>query len=304
MSNSSKLVRLQKFIADCGVTSRRKAEALIEQGKVSVNGKVITEQGVKVDPTKDAIDVEGQFIDQKFVQKLYLVMNKPRGFMTTVSDPEGRKTVMDLCQEISERIYPVGRLDYLSEGLLILTNDGELAQKIIHPSSNIDKVYEVKVFGAVNETILKKLRQGVHADGSLLKPISVRIIGQLPTKTWLEFHLSDGKNREIRKICEGVGLTIDKLKRVAIGNLSIDGIGPGSYHMYSKNQLLAQIGWTEKSKPTKYRSAKKTISLRKKGFQQSTLADDERFQILRKETYFTSLAEIKKSKQAKEESQA
>ena len=255
MVKATKLVRLQKFIADCGITSRRKAENLVEQGKVSVNGRVITEQGVKIDPNTDAVDIEGQFIDQKIVQKIYLVMNKPRGYMTTLSDPEGRRTVMDLCQEISERIYPVGRLDYLSEGLLILTNDGDLAQKIIHPSNNIEKVYEVKVFGAVNETILKKLRQGVRVNGELLKPITVRIIGQLSTKTWLEFHLADGKNREIRKICEGVGLTIDKLKRVAIGNLSVDGISPGSFRLFNKNQLLTQIFSSE----GKYRSLKKTI---------------------------------------------
>ncbi len=212
MNDQNQLIRLQKYIANCGVTSRRKAEVLITEGKVSINGKVVTELGTKVDPLKDAISVEGQFIDRNMVEDIYLVMNKPRGFVSTVHDPEGRKTILDLCREISERIYPVGRLDYLSEGLIILTNDGDFAQSILHPSKSVTKVYEVKVFGIVNENILKKLRDGVIVDGQLLKPDSVRIIGQLPAKTWLEFRLTTGRNREIRKVCEEHGLTVDKLK--------------------------------------------------------------------------------------------
>ena len=159
-------VRLQKYIADCGITSRRKAEELIVQGRVEVNGELITELGTKVNAGRDAVVVDGNPIDINRVEKMYLLLNKPRGYVTTLNDPEGRKTVMDLVREISERIYPVGRLDYLSEGLLLLTNDGELANKIMHPSHEVVKVYEVKVFGAVNETILKKLR-----DGATLKTV-------------------------------------------------------------------------------------------------------------------------------------
>ena len=129
--SKSKLVRLQKFIADCGITSRRKAEDLIVMGRVTVNGDLVKELGTKVDPSVDAVMVDGKVADLGAVEKIYMVMNKPRGIMTTVHDPEGRKTVLDLCQEISERIYPVGRLDYLSEGLLILSNDGELANVVL-----------------------------------------------------------------------------------------------------------------------------------------------------------------------------
>ncbi len=303
-----KEVRLQKYIADCGITSRRKAEDLIVQGRVSVNGQVKRELGVKVMPYKDAVLVDGKIADLEAVEKIYMVMNKPRGIMTTVSDPEGRKTVLDLCQEISERIYPVGRLDYLSEGLLVLTNDGDLANQIIHPSANIVKVYEVKVFGSVNERILNNLRDGVMIDGSLTKPKSVRVIGQLKTKTWLEFRISEGKNREIRKMCEAASLTVDKLKRVAIGGLAVEGIAPGNYRLLSRKQLENAIGLSAKDEEGReYFSSKKSISLKKKGFQPGTLADDQTFHKFRRETYFESLkniAETKKIKEKKEREEA
>ena len=142
------------------MTSRRKAELLIESGKVKVNEKVVLEMGVKVDPSSDVVSVDGQHIDLGLVQKVYILMNKPRGCVTTVSDPEGRKTVMDFCQVYSERIYPVGRLDYLSEGALLLTNDGDFAQNVIHPSKGVIKTYEVKVFGQVTEALIKKIKRG------------------------------------------------------------------------------------------------------------------------------------------------
>ena len=302
MNDQNKSIRLQKFIADCGITSRRKAEVLITDGKVSVNGKVITELGTKVNPSTDAVSVEGQFIDKNMKEDIYLVMNKPRGFVSTVSDPEGRKTILDLCKEISERIYPVGRLDYLSEGLIILTNDGEFAQSILHPSKKVTKVYEVKVFGIVNDAILKKLREGVMVDGQFLKPDSVRIIGQLPAKTWLEFRLTTGRNREIRKVCEEHGLTVDKLRRAAIGGLSVEGIKPGDSLLLSKEQILRKIGLIG-SRPQEYVSKKRSISLRKgskdsnpKKSEDQPLANDEKFHFLRRDQYFKSLNEIKIAK--------
>ena len=190
----SKSLRLQKYIADCGFTSRRKAEDLIKQGKVKVNGVISSELGVKVDPVKDVVSIDGQVLDRESIQRHYILMNKPRGVMTTLDDPEGRATVMDYVKEVSERVYPVGRLDYLSEGLLLLTNDGEMANMIMHPSYNITKVYEVKVFGAVNDAILKKLRNGIVFQGHHLKPLTVRVIKQLPSKTWIEFRLGEGRN--------------------------------------------------------------------------------------------------------------
>lgn len=293
-------IRLQKVIADCGVTSRRKAEELIVQGRVKVNEEVVSTLGTKVDPHEDVVQVDDQVIDLNAVQRIYMVMNKPRGYVTTLNDPEGRKTVMDLCQEVSERIYPVGRLDYLSEGLLVLTNDGEMANFIMHPRHEIVKVYEVKVFGAVTEKILTSLRKGVHTDEGFLKPQSVRIIKQLKGKTWLEFRLGEGKNREIRRICEACGLTVDKLKRMAIGGLSVEGIAPGKFLYISRNQLMEELGFSVDGKPKKaakiFKSTKRTVNIKKKGAQPTTAADDSVFHMYRKDTYFKTIKELKEKK--------
>ena len=234
-------VRLHKYIADCGITSRRKAESLILAGRVFVEGIRVDSLGVKVEPGVQLIQVDGQVLSKNSVERIYLVLNKPRGFVTTVDDPEGRKTVMDLCREISERIYPVGRLDYLSEGLLILTNDGEFAHQIIHPTNKHTRVYEVKFSQVIDEKWLKKLREGILHRGHLLKPQRVRIIKRLPGKTWLEFCLEEGKNREIRRICQKHELRIEKLRRVAIGGLTIKGLPPGRFSSYTKKQLLREI---------------------------------------------------------------
>ncbi len=284
-------MRLHKFIADAGVTSRRKAEGLILEGRVQVNGVCITQLGTQIDPGCDVVVLDGEPVDLGHVQKVYMVLNKPRSYMTTLSDPEGRPTVMDLVHDCTERIYPVGRLDYLSEGLLILTNDGEIAQQIIHPSSKVTKVYEVKVFGVANEEILKNLRSGIMAKGTFLKPKSVRIIKCLANKTWLEFRLTDGKNREIREICESIGLTVDKLKRVAIGGLSIDGIAPGNYRYMVKRDLIEKIGLSVEKI---YWSSKKSVHLKnrakyKKRKLGETPADDKLFLKFRKEHYFQTL---------------
>lgn len=296
-------IRLQKFIADCGVTSRRKAETMILEGKVTVNGDVARELGTKVDPYYDVVSVEGQQLDPDSVNKIYLVMNKPRGYVTTVSDPEGRPTVMDLCKEFAERIYPVGRLDYLSEGLLLLTNDGDFANKVMHPSFQVTKVYEVKVFGAVDQEILRNLRAGATLEGVKLSPKSVRIIKQLKAKTWLEFRLEEGRNREIRRICEAHGLTVDKLKRVAIGGLSIESISTGKYRSFGKRALVEAIGLDGEGKKAKeYVSGKKTVNIKAKGPQQATAADDKSFRKFRREQYFDTMKSIKEFKKKVEES--
>ena len=279
-----KLMRLQKYIADCGVTSRRKAEEMILEGRVSVNGQPSRNLGVKVSHS-DAVVVDGNPIDLNQVQKLYILLNKPRGCVTTVSDPEGRKTVMDLVPEISERIYPVGRLDYLSEGLLILTNDGEMANKIMHPSHNVIKVYEVKVFGIVSEEHLNALREGYPLKGKRVRPRSVRIIKRLANKTWLEFRIGEGKNREIRKICEWAGMTVDKLRRVSLGGIHIEGIAPGNHVFLTKKQMLKCFEQEE------YFSPKKTIPVKKGRSGDSRISADARtFRRFRREVYFETLA--------------
>lgn len=296
------LVRLQKFISDCGITSRRKAEGMITQGRVTVNGDVVMELGTKIDAENDVIMVDGHLADLNAVEPIYLMLHKPRGYVTTLNDPEGRETVMNLVKEISERIYPVGRLDYLSEGLLIMTNDGELANMIMHPKFNVTKVYEVKVFGSVTETIMNKLRAGAQLEEGFVKPTSVRVIKQLPTKTWIEFRLNEGRNREIRRLCEAVGLTVDKLKRLAVGGLSIEGVAPGKFRLMSKAQMLGYIGLNEDGTLKKvvnaegFISSKRTIDLKKRRPQPGTVADDEAFVKFRRETYYDSLKQIQENK--------
>ena len=273
-------VRLQKYIADCGITSRRKAEDLITLGRVKVNGTIVTLLGTKVDPSTDTVEVDGALADHRSVNKVYILLHKPRGFVTTVSDPQGRETVMDLIREVSERVYPVGRLDYLSEGLLLLTNDGEMANTVMHPRHEIVKVYEVKIFGILDPQILYKLREGITVDGDFLKPLSVRPLKQLDNKTWIEFRLAEGKNREIRRLCEALDITIDKLRRVAIGNLTINGIAPGRYVYLSKRDIYNGLNLK-----SDYFSPKKTVTIKTPRSTEKKLANDQTYKKYRKDTY-------------------
>lgn len=297
----SQSIRLQKYIADCGVTSRRKAEDLIVQGRVKVNDKIVKELGTKVSLEGDVVMVDGEMIDLLSVDHIYIALNKPRSYMTTLSDPEGRKTVMDLIP-IKQRVFPVGRLDYLSEGLLLMTNDGDMANMIMHPKFEVTKVYEVKVFGRVNEMLLNKLKAGIVSHDGILKPKSVRVLEQLPQKTWLEFRLNEGKNREIRRICEAAGVTIDKLRRVAIGNLSIDGLQPGRWEYITKAELLKKIGinkdGSKRANAEAYVSPKRSVDVKKSSKKQknATIADSKDFTKFRKEIYFETLDNIKKTK--------
>lgn len=316
---TSPTVRLQKFIADCGVTSRRKAEHMIVMGEVKVNGLVCRELGTKVNPDLDAVEVNGTILNLMGVEKVYVLLNKPRAVVTTVSDPEGRATVIDYCRGIHSRIYPVGRLDYHSEGLLLLTNDGEMANMIMHPRYDVTKVYEVKIFGNVTESILKKLQNGMQFPEGFVKPKSVRVLEVLPNKTWVEFRLSEGKNREIRRLCEACELTIDKLRRVAIEGLSIQGIAPGSYRELTKKDLMAALGinadGTKKVK-TGFVSEKKTINLKDKVSRRAMLkrrnptgatpklATDPTFTKYRKDKYKETIELHKKIETEKMEAQA
>ncbi|HLW57802.1 MAG TPA: pseudouridine synthase [Bacteriovoracaceae bacterium] len=310
MKNQGLSIRLQKVIADCGVTSRRKAEDLILAGRVKVNGVVIRELGTKVNPEEDAIQVDDQALEVGAVDKVYIVMNKPRAYMTTVSDPEGRPTVLDLIFGVKQRIFPVGRLDYLSEGLLILTNDGDLANMIMHPKYEVEKTYEVKVFGMVNEAILAKIRKGVMTEEGLLKPKSVRVIEQLPNKTWLEFRLNEGKNREIRRICEAVDLTVDKLRRVAIGGLNVASLGVGRYVFTTRKELLKALGLNEhgtKVVDRKFISPKKTLNvtkIQKIVGKTARPADDKKFHSFRKESYYETIKSMKELKAKAQEEAA
>jgi 23S rRNA pseudouridine2605 synthase len=227
--------RLQKIIAAAGITSRRKAEELITSGLVSVNGQTITQLGAKADAERDHIRVDGKLLRAP-ERHLYIVVNKPRGYVTSVSDPEGRPTVMDLMRGIRARVYPVGRLDYASEGLVLLTNDGDLAQKLMHASSHVPKTYLVKVAGKPDAEALGKLRSGVtialegrHGRKRVVKtaPARIRLARDAPNP-WYEVTLIEGRNRQIRRMFEQVGHHAEKIKRVRYGNLELD-VEPGRF---------------------------------------------------------------------------
>jgi 23S rRNA pseudouridine2605 synthase len=217
--------RLQKILAAAGIASRRKAEEIILAGRIALNGKTVTKLGTKADPATDTITVDGQLLPSS--QKLvYLLLNKPKGYVTTVSDPEGRPTVMQLLGTQTERLYPVGRLDYASEGLLLMTNDGDLAQELTHASSHVPKTYHVKVAGQPTEQALKRLRSGVTItldDGRHVKtsPAKIRLLEQAPNP-WFEVILIEGRNRQIRRMFHHVGHHVEKIKRVQLGPIVLD----------------------------------------------------------------------------------
>lgn len=245
------LERLQKIIAAAGVASRRKAEELIISGRVQVNGTVITELGSKADPESDHIRVNGKLLrgEQRHV---YLLLNKPKGYVTTVKDPENRPTVMDLVRGVKGRVYPVGRLDYASEGLLLLTNDGELANQLMKAASHVPKTYVVKVAGMPTEEAIAKLRAGVSIaidDRKRVRtaPAAIRIVKEA-ANPWYEITLIEGRNRQIRRMFEAVGHHVEKIKRVRYGPLTLD-VPPGEYRaltLREMQRLKSAIGGEKK----------------------------------------------------------
>lgn len=227
-------VRLQKFMAECGVASRRKSEELIEMGKVKVNGHVAN-IGDKINPKRDIVTVRGKKIN-KVDRMYYIMLNKPRGYVTTVSDELGRKTVMDLV-DCKARVYPVGRLDKDSEGLIILTNDGSFANALTHPKHNYAKVYRVTVRPGVSDEILDKLRGGIEIDGRKTAPCDVNIITEEEGRVVLEFILREGRNRQIRKMCEAVNLEVARLKRISIGPVKLGMLQTGKSRELTDNEV-------------------------------------------------------------------
>jgi 23S rRNA pseudouridine2605 synthase len=236
-------IRLQKIIAAAGIASRRKAEEMIVGGQVTVNGQIITELGTKADPERDHIRVAGKLLHgaERFV---YLLMNKPRGYVTTVFDPENRPTVMHLLRGVNARVYPVGRLDYTSEGLLLMTNDGALAYKLTHPSSHVPRTYLVKVSGKPSAEALGKLRSGIEIGGTsapgspprtTTSPTRIQLTRDAPNP-WYEVTLFEGRNRQIRRMFEEVGHHVEKIKRVKLGPLELD-VPPGSFRMLSPREV-------------------------------------------------------------------
>ncbi|MFQ5589057.1 MAG: pseudouridine synthase [Nitrospiria bacterium] len=221
--------RLQKIIARAGIASRREAEIMISEGRVQVNGALVTEQGVKVDPAHDHIKVDGKRLKHA-PKNVYILLNKPKRYITTRHDPEGRPTVMDLIPEVKERVSPVGRLDYETEGLLLLTNDGDLSNALMHPKNEVEKTYWAKVRGHLSgETLLKIAHGGISLPTGKTAPCKIRALHRTDENGWVELILHEGKKREVRRVLERVGHPVVKLKRVAYAFLKIKGLPLGKY---------------------------------------------------------------------------
>jgi pseudouridine synthase len=243
--------RLQKIIATAGIASRRHAEQLITAGEVTVNGKVITELGTKADPEVDHIKVRGKLINPVLqrVEKTYVLLNKPRGYLSSVSDPEGRPTVVELLPPSLGRLYPVGRLDFNTEGLLLLTNDGDFTNFITSARNKVEKVYEAKVKGIPDEKSIERLRRGVTLeDGVRTAPAKIRGTGETENNSWFEIVLHEGKNQQIRRMFDVIGHSVIKLRRSRIGRLRDDDLKPGSWRRLSDTEIRMLLSKRPKTK--------------------------------------------------------
>lgn len=229
-------IRLQKYMSDAGIMSRRAAEEEIKNGNVSVNGHV-AELGAKVDPRNDVISYRGKRIRYEKKEYTYIMMNKPRGYLCSTTDDRGRKCVTDLLSGVDARVYPVGRLDLISEGILLLTDDGELKNRLTHPKHTIGKVYRVKVAGKVSSEQMEILSSELVIDGYKIQPVTVTISGEDESGTVLKMTLFEGRNRQIRKMCEAADLTVKRLSRISIGNLKLDGLPVGKWRYLEKNEV-------------------------------------------------------------------
>ena len=229
-------IRLQKYLADAGVMSRRAAELEIEKGTVKVNGHVAT-IGLKVDTKADVVVWQGKRIAIAKQKLVYIMMNKPRGYLCSLSDDRGRKCVTDLLNGVSERVYPVGRLDLISEGILLLTNDGELTYRLTHPSHEIPKVYRVKVEGMVSEDQLNILSSELDIDGHRIRPADVVVHKIFENDTTLSITICEGRNRQIRKMCEQAGLIVKRLNRISIGQLKLNGLSVGRWRYLEPKEI-------------------------------------------------------------------
>jgi 23S rRNA pseudouridine2605 synthase len=231
--------RLQKIISQAGVASRRHAEALITAGRVTVNGKVVAELGAKVEPGRDVVAVDGRPLASE--AKYYVLLNKPRGVVTTLNDPRGRKTVAELVAAVPARLYPVGRLDYNTEGLLLLTNDGPLTHALTHPSHEINKTYVATVAGRPSEEKLDRLRLGITLEDGITAPARVRLTGYDPATdtSVLVIVIHEGRNRQIRRMCTAIGHPVEKLKRTEFAFLTLEGVHRGRYRHLEPEEVAA-----------------------------------------------------------------
>ena len=229
--------RLQKFLAEAGVASRRKAEEYIKAGDVAVNGSVVTELGTKVDPQKDVVTFKGKEVSTKETEMVYIMLHKPEGYVTTSKEQFGRRAVMDLVKGISTRIFPVGRLDYDTSGLLLLTNDGDLTYKLTHPKHDIMKTYIAKVFGTPTDMDLQMFRRGVVVDGRKTKSAKIQIIETNDRFATVEIIIHEGRNRQVRKMCAAIKHPVAHLKRVSTGDLSLGDLPKGKYRYLTEKEV-------------------------------------------------------------------
>ncbi|WP_130807118.1 pseudouridine synthase [Senegalia massiliensis] len=229
-------MRLQKFMAKAGIASRRKSEKIILDGRVTVNNTMIKKLGFKVDPKKDIIKVDNKEISLE-KEKIYIILNKPVGYITSVSDQFNRKTVIDLVSKVDQRIYPVGRLDYDTSGLLLLTNDGDLTYKMTHPSHEVNKTYIAEVKGIPNNEELKEFKEGLKIEDYITSPADIKIIKKNKDKSTLKITIHEGKNRQVRKMCEKINHTVIKLKRISFGDIRLNNLKEGDYRFLTDKEI-------------------------------------------------------------------
>lgn len=250
------LERLQKIMSESGIASRRKCEELILDRRVKVNGIVVSELGTKADKENDKIEVDGKPL-RLSGKKVYILMNKPVGYITSAKDQYGRPAVLDLVKEVRERVYPVGRLDYDTEGLLILTNDGDLTYTITHPKHNIDKTYRALLSGKVEQKDMDAFRKGIEIEDYTTAPAYMRILKFIDCNSMVDITIHEGKNRQVRKMCSAIGHPVIKLKRISIGKIKLDGLERGSWRYLSEAEVkyLKALGGSscDTDKKGKYR---------------------------------------------------
>lgn len=232
----SEPIRLQKYLATCGVASRRKAEEMIAAGRITVNGRIITSMGEKISPDSDTVLCDGQPV-HVHEELVYVLLNKPKGYVTTLSDPQGRPVVTSLVRDIPQRLFPVGRLDLDTEGALLLTNDGSLAQKIQHPSHETNKTYEALLQGHPGQTKLKLLEKGIILEEKKTAPATIKVLKHLQRQTLVEITIHEGRKRQVKKMFEFIGNPVISLKRVAYGRLYLGKLPSGKYKMLNPKDL-------------------------------------------------------------------
>lgn len=228
--------RLQKFMAKCGIASRRKCEDLILQGRVQVNGITVTEMGYKISPMKDKVSVDGELISLE-ENKRYIALNKPEGYVSTVNDEKDRNTIMELI-DVNERIYPIGRLDYNTSGLILLTNDGEVYNKIIHPSKEINKIYEALLEGILSDTDIDRFEKGVDIGDYITASSTIEILYRIENNTKVRITIHEGKNRQIRRMCEAINHNVIALKRISVGEIQLGSLKVGEWRYLTDREMI------------------------------------------------------------------